>query len=51
MNLGVPTKSFQFLSEEWKKRIPQLDCVIDDNFCQVMTPCTEVAKNLTTVGI
>lgn len=51
MNLGVPTKSFQFLSEEWKKRIPSLDCIIDDNFCQVMTPCSEVAKNLTTVGI
>jgi hypothetical protein len=51
MNLGVPGDAFKFLSEEWKARIPALDCVIDDNFCQVMTPCSEVAKNLTTVGI
>ena len=51
MNLGVPTGAFKFLSEQWKARIPALDCVIDDNFCQVMTPCSEVAKNLSTVGI
>jgi len=33
MNLGVPPGAFKFLSEEWKSKIPELDCVIDDNFC------------------
>jgi hypothetical protein len=28
-----------------------VDCVNDDNFCQVMTPCTEIAPKLHTVGI
>jgi len=26
--------------------VPKVDCVTDDNFCQVMTPCTEVAPKL-----
>jgi hypothetical protein len=38
-NLGVPEQTFKFLKEKWKRDLPDLDCVIDDNFCQVMTPC------------
>lgn len=35
-NIGVPEENFRQLAEKWKRDISDLDCVIDDNFCQVM---------------
>lgn len=41
------------MKEKWEKDIGRsnLDCVNDDNFCQVMTPCNEIAPKLKPVGI
>jgi hypothetical protein len=52
-NFGVPEKTFNFLRDKWEKDIGRsnLDCVNDDNFCQVMIPCKEVALKLKPVGI
>lgn len=52
-NFGVPEKTFNFMKEKWEKDIGRsnLDCVNDDNFCQVMIPCNEVAPKLKPVGI
>ena len=50
-NLGVPSKAFSFLKDSWSKGVKDLDCVIDDNFCQSMHSCAEVAKNVSTIGI
>lgn len=52
-NFGVPEKTFNFLKEKWEKDIGRnnLDCVNDDNFCQAMTPCTELAQKLKPVSI
>jgi len=52
-NFGVPDATFKALTEKWEKDIGRdhLDCVNDDNFCQVMQPCTEVAPKLKPVGI
>ena len=38
-NIGVPDSMFQNLKKKWQTDIKDLDCVTDDNFCQVMTPC------------
>lgn len=32
-NIGIPDLMFKTLAEKWKKRIQDLDCVTDDNFC------------------
>lgn len=37
--IGLPSDVFWELKTKWKKDVPDMDCVIDDNFCQVMTPC------------
>lgn len=52
-NFGVPEKMFGQLKEGWDKDIggQNLDCVNDDNFCQVMQPCSEIAPKLKPVGI
>lgn len=52
-NFGVPEKTFNFLKEKWEKDIGRmnLDCVNDDNFCQAMIPCDELAPKLHPVGI
>lgn len=50
-NIGVPEASFKFLKEKWKNDVSALDCVIDDNFCQVMEPCTEVAKKVKPISL
>jgi len=42
-NLEIPESTYKQLKELWKRDVPDLDCVIDDNFCQVMTPCKEIA--------
>jgi hypothetical protein len=41
------------LRVKWEKDLGKqgLDCVNDDNFCQVMTPCKEVAPKLKPIGI
>jgi hypothetical protein len=39
MNIGVPEEMFKNLQEKWRKDVEKLDCITDDNFCQVMTPC------------
>lgn len=52
-NFGVPDATFKALTEKWEKDIgrDKLDCVNDDNFCQVMIPCNEIAPKLKPVGI
>lgn len=52
-NFGVPDATFQKLRDKWEKDLGSkgLDCVNDDNFCQVMTPCNEIAPKLKPVGI
>lgn len=40
-NLGIPDNMFKILKEKWFHDVPGLDCVTDDNFCQVMKPCSE----------
>ena len=49
-NIGVPEEMFKSLKEKWQKDVHDLDCVTDDNFCQVMTPCTDIAKKLKPVS-
>jgi len=41
------------LRGKWEKDLGRqgLDCVNDDNFCQVMLPCKEVAPKLKPIGI
>ena len=31
--------------------MPDLDCVIDDNFCQSLAPCDQVAKNISSFSV
>jgi hypothetical protein len=50
-NLGIPHQAFVFLKENWKKTVPDLDCVIDDNFCQSLAPCEAVAKNISSFSV
>jgi len=45
-NIGVPGPIYSFLKEKWFKAVDKLDCITDDNFCQVMTPCAVVSKQL-----
>lgn len=35
-NMEIPEATYKQLKEAWKVDVPALDCVIDDNFCQVM---------------
>ena len=49
-NIGIPDEMFKSLKEKWQKDVHDLDCVTDDNFCQVMTPCTDIAKKLKPVS-
>jgi len=44
--IGIPDSMFWELKLKWKRDFNDLDCVTDDNFCQVMTPCSETAKKL-----
>lgn len=44
--IGVPEKVFGFLKEKWKAAVPKLNCIDDDNFCQVMQPCDQIQKDL-----
>jgi hypothetical protein len=39
------------LKKLWQEDIPEVDCVIDDNFCQVTIPCDEAKKKLKPVSI
>lgn len=50
-NLAVPDAAFDILKEKWKRDVPELDCVIDDNFCQVMTPCDQVKSHVKPVAL
>lgn len=52
-NLGIPSQAFDFLKDKWKKDIgaSELDCVTDDNFCQVMIPCDQAAKKLKPISL
>jgi hypothetical protein len=50
-NLGVPGTQFKYLKEKWKRDVPNLDCVIDDNFCQSMTPCDELKKKVKPISL
>ena len=50
-NFGVPNKAFDYLKEKWTNDLHDLDCITDDNFCQVMTPCTEVAAKLKPISL
>ena len=45
-NIGVPQQIFSFLKEKWKEAVHDIDCITDDNFCQVMTPCNQIEKKL-----
>ena len=45
-NIAISDDMFKSLKEKWQKDLPSVDCVTDDNFCQVMTPCTDVAGKL-----
>lgn len=49
--IGVPDKAFTFIKENWKKAVPDLDCVIDDNFCESKAQCDQVAKNITSISL
>ena len=49
-NIGVPETNFKFLKEKWKKDLGDIDCVTDDNFCQLMQPCDELAPKLKPVA-
>ena len=38
---------YKFLKEKWHENLgDSLDCSTDDNFCQIMTPCDQVAPKL-----
>lgn len=41
-NIGIPDSMFWELKTKWKRDLPDLDCVTDDNFCQVMQPCEQI---------
>jgi len=46
-NIGVPEQMYKFLKEKWHTELgSDLDCVTDDNFCQIMTPCDKIAPKL-----
>lgn len=49
--IGVPHDAYAFLKEKWNTDISGLDCITDDNFCQVMTPCSELYSKLKPIGI
>jgi len=49
-NIGIPDEMFKNLKDKWQKDVPGVDCITDDNFCQVMTPCTDIAKKLKPVS-
>lgn len=50
-NIEIPEGTYKQLKELWKKDVPDLDCVIDDNFCQVMTPCNEISKKVKPISL
>jgi hypothetical protein len=50
MNLGVPGEIYNELKGAWMKNLPKIDCMTDDNFCQVMTPCKDVEKKLSPIS-
>ena len=37
--------------QNWKKTVPDLDCVIDDNFCQSLKPCDQVSQNISSFSV
>jgi len=41
---------FKELTAKWRTDVADLDCVTDDNFCQVMTPCDQIAPKLKPIG-
>lgn len=45
-NIAISDDMFKSLKEKWQKDLPSVDCVTDDNFCQVLTPCSDVAGKL-----
>lgn len=45
-NIAISDDMFKQLKEMWYKDVKGLDCVTDDNFCQVMTPCTQLVSGL-----
>lgn len=49
-NIGVPENIFNFLKEKWQKAIPEVNCIDDDNFCFVMSPCDKVGPKLQPVS-
>jgi len=49
--IGVPEKIFGQLKEKWHNTVPKLNCIDDDNFCQVMTPCSQIEKDLRPVQL
>lgn len=49
-NIGIPDEMFKSLKDKWQHDVPGVDCITDDNFCQVMTPCTDIAKKLKPVS-
>ena len=49
-NIGVPDTMFKELTAKWRGDVGDLDCVTDDNFCQVMTPCKDIAPKLKPIG-
>jgi hypothetical protein len=50
-NIEIPEGTYKQLKELWKRDVPDLDCVIDDNFCQVMTPCNEIAPKVKPISL
>lgn len=50
-NVEIPYDTYKQLKELWKKDVPDLDCVIDDNFCQVMTPCSEISQKVKPISL
>lgn len=51
-NIGVPEAMYKTLKEKWRESLgSDLDCVTDDNFCQIMTPCDKVAPKLKAISL
>ena len=52
--LGVPGTLHKVLTEKWKDDIgtkgAKLDCLTDDNFCQVADKCEIVASKVKPIG-
>ena len=48
--LSIPPDVFEKIRQEWATSLPELDCKSDKTFCNIQSPCEDVAKKVKPVG-